>query len=130
MNPLQAVRFYNPAMRSWLVVLLLVLMPLQFSWAAMGAFCQHERGSDASHAGHHAHEHRSQSDSDGATSQTSASVADADCGTCHAGCSIAAPDAQAGMGAMASASWASLRAVQPRSAPFDVPERPQWHALS
>jgi hypothetical protein len=130
MNPLQAVRFYNPAMRSWLVVLLLVLMPLQFSWAAMGAFCQHKCGSDASHAGHHAHEHRSQSDSDGATSQTAASVADADCGTCHAGCSIAAPDAQAGVGATTSASWALGRSVQPRSAPFDVPERPQWHALS
>lgn len=130
MNPLPAVRFYNSAMRSWLVVLLLVLMPLQFSWAAVGAFCQHERGSDASHAGHHAHEHRSQSDSDGATSQTAASVADADCGTCHAGCSIAAPDVQASVGTTASASWALGRSAQPRSAPFDVPERPQWHALS
>lgn len=130
MNPLPAVRFYNPAMRSWLVVLLLVLMPLQFSWAAMGAFCQHERGSDASHAGHHAHEHRSQGDSDDATVQTAASVADADCGTCHAGCSITAPDTQDGAGATASASWALGRSAQPRSAPFDVPERPQWHALS
>lgn len=130
MTPLQAVRFYNPSMRSWLVVLLLVLMPLQFSWAAMGAFCQHERGSEASHAGHHAHEHRGQSDADAATSQTAASVADADCGTCHASCSIAAPDAQAGVGAMASASWDLGRSAQPRSAPFDVPERPQWRALS
>jgi len=129
-NPLPAVRFYNSAMRSWLVVLLLVLMPLQFSWTAVGAFCQHERGSDASHAGHHAHEHRSQSDSDDATVQTAASVADADCGTCHAGCTIAAPDAQADVGAMASASWDLGRSAQPRSAPFDVPERPQWHALS
>lgn len=130
MSPLQVARFYNPAMRSWLVVFLLIWMPLQFSWAAMGATCQHERGSDASHAGHHLHEHRSQSDADGATSQASANVADADCGTCHAGCSIAASGAQAGVAASTAGLWALDSSAQPRSAPFDLPERPQWPALN
>ena len=45
-------------MRRWLATLLLVLLPFQFSWAAVGGYCQHETGAAAKHFGHHNHQHQ------------------------------------------------------------------------
>jgi hypothetical protein len=44
-------------MRRWLTLLLLVMLPLQFTWAAAAAYCQHEQAPAARHMGHHEHEH-------------------------------------------------------------------------
>lgn len=43
-------------MRRLLLVLLLALLPLQWSWAAAGSVCAHEAG-PSTHFGHHAHQH-------------------------------------------------------------------------
>ncbi|NCV41106.1 MAG: hypothetical protein EBW11_11190 [Betaproteobacteria bacterium] len=40
-------------MRKFLAIFLLVLLPLQFSWAAVAGYCQHEAGVTANHPGHH-----------------------------------------------------------------------------
>ena len=45
-------------MRKWLAIVLLVFLPLQFSWAAVASYCQHETGAAAKHFGHHAHQHK------------------------------------------------------------------------
>lgn len=67
-------------MRRWLTILLLVMLPLQFSWAAAAAYCQHETSADAGHVGHHQHEHKAstQGADDG-----SKLLGDNDCGYCH-----------------------------------------------
>ncbi len=48
-------------MRRWLTLLLLVLLPLQFTWTAAAVYCQHEGARETSagigHFGHHEHEH-------------------------------------------------------------------------
>jgi hypothetical protein len=45
-------------MRRWLVLLMLAVLPLQLSWAAVAGYCQHEEGpAQGAHFGHHAHEH-------------------------------------------------------------------------
>ena len=45
-------------MRRWLTVLMLVLLPLQVSWAAASAYCQHEQSvTEMQHLGHHEHKH-------------------------------------------------------------------------
>ena len=44
-------------MRRALLVFLLFLMPLQLSWAAAAAYCDHEEGSNRTHFGHHQHHH-------------------------------------------------------------------------
>lgn len=44
-------------MRRWLTILLLVFLPLQFSWTAAAAYCQHEQASGSGHFGHHEHKH-------------------------------------------------------------------------
>ncbi|MEJ6001130.1 cobalt-zinc-cadmium resistance protein [Paucibacter soli] len=47
-------------MRSWLLVLLSLLLTAQFSWAAAAGYCEHEArkpDSSAVHFGHHEHAH-------------------------------------------------------------------------
>ncbi len=75
-------------MRRWLTILLLVLLPLQFSWAAAAAYCQHERPGHARHVGHHEHAHggaeaSQQAAGDQAKTAGGKLTVDNDCGACH-----------------------------------------------
>lgn len=45
-------------MRRFIAIFLLMLLPLQFSWAAVGVYCGHESGAWAQHLGHHEHAHQ------------------------------------------------------------------------
>jgi len=45
-------------MRRFLVLILLCLLPLQISWAAVIDHCGHEQGKAAQHFGHHDDEHK------------------------------------------------------------------------
>ena len=82
-----------PPVRRLLAIVLLALLPLQFSWAAVAPYCGHEMDS-VGHFGHHEHHHRADAApatgdvTDGAASgeQTPGDV-DADCGHCHGTCS-------------------------------------------
>lgn len=67
-----------------LLIFLLVLLPLQFCWAAAAAYCQHEGEKTAQHFGHHSHQHDPAADlpDDG----ESVIKAHADCGYCHLSC--------------------------------------------
>jgi hypothetical protein len=47
-------------MRRCVLVLMLVLLPLQWSWAAVGSVCAHEP--DGQHFGHHLHQHAGEAD--------------------------------------------------------------------
>jgi hypothetical protein len=40
-------------MRRYLIIFLLLLLPFQFSWAAVASYCQHETESSTQHIGHH-----------------------------------------------------------------------------
>ncbi len=71
-------------MRFWVALLLAVFMPLQLSWSAVGAYCQHETGKNASHFGHHSHEHQVSKAGASKQSDSAEGVAvDGDCGLCH-----------------------------------------------
>ena len=71
-------------MRFWVALLLAVFMPLQFSWSAVGAYCQHETGKNAGHFGHHSHEHQASKGETSKQSDSGEGVAiDGDCGLCH-----------------------------------------------
>lgn len=75
-------------MRRWLVIFLMALLPLQLSWAAVAAYCQHEPApARDAHFGHHAHEHHESdaADQDGHAAPKSPLTVDDDCGTCHLG---------------------------------------------
>lgn len=50
-------RYHSP-MRRWLALLLICLLPLQASWAAVASYCLHGQGEAPTHFGHHAEEHQ------------------------------------------------------------------------
>ncbi len=73
-------------MRRWLIIALLLVLPLQFAWAAAAAYCGHEEAPAKTHVGHHAHEHQADQSDSGADKQYAKAgklVADNDCGYCH-----------------------------------------------
>lgn len=77
-------------MRRWLPLLLIALLPLQFTWAATAAYCQHERTANTQHIGHHEHEHKDRAEQSVSSKEKaekssvlSSKVADSDCGYCH-----------------------------------------------
>ena len=119
-------------MRRYVILFLLVLMPLQLSWAAVGSYCDHESGQQAQHLGHHPHQH---TEGKGAADNKPGNIKQpggthADCSVCHAGAAIASVDESSTPGSSAGAksiSWCSDHAP---SALKDRPERPKWLALA
>lgn len=79
-------------MRRLLIIFLMLLLPAQWTWAAVASACQHETGIAAQHVGHHEHVHQpgeaeADVDHDRSTGAVEQQVAfDADCHTCHGSC--------------------------------------------
>ena len=120
-------------MRRWLAILLLVLLPLQFSWAAVADYCMHESGAAADHVGHHDHaDHRhgaSAGDKDKSDGSAS-TAADFDCGHCHGHCA-GMLDVPVGLKTNALGSAPPGLAEAPSSEHLPAqPERPQWARLA
>ena len=70
-------------MRRWIAIFILIL-PLQFSWAAVASYCQHEsEPAKTEHIGHHEHKH-ADTDTVGKTKKSEPSLdkSDRDCRLC------------------------------------------------
>ena len=117
-------------MRRWLTIFLLLLLPMQLSWAVGTAYCKHEAGAAAQHFGHHEHQHTA--DDEGASSRTlnANGAADADCSTCHAGCMSAIVDSMSLPAILLSSDIHSSRHVRFSSHTPSLPERPNWADLA
>ncbi len=120
-------------MRRWLAIVLLALLPLQFSWAAVAAYCGHESGEQVQHLGHHDHQHAGQTSSDAGSlpmDQDGPAAFDFDCGHCHGSCA-GMPVLGDDLGSLAVTSH-RLEPVDGivRSIPQSPPERPQWLPLA
>lgn len=118
----------SAAMRRLIAVFLLLLLPLQFSWAVAASYCQHETTAAAKHFGHHAHEHAG--DADEAADGKLPGAIDNDCGACHAGCLAAIVDTDAQTLALPTESFAGWQPAPPASPPSAQPERPNWRVLA
>lgn len=117
-------------MKKALAVLLLLLLPVQFSWAAVAGYCQHEVNVSANHPGHHDHDHQTEaphkSDKEGAAS----TGVHHDCATCHLGCAAAlTSDLKTTRAATAQHHQHDYH-VNPTRAHSERPERPQWPWLA
>ncbi len=124
-------------MRRWLVLFLLVLLPLQFTWSAAAAYCEHESEHEstrqAQHFGHHVHAHGDAAgDASHAKKPAGADKAkgkltvDSDCGNCHL--SAAKPVPATTMSLAGPATRLPRAGADKRfstRAP-DHPERPNW----
>ena len=81
-------------MRRRLAIVLLALLPLQFSWAAVASYCGHETQAATGHFGHHGHPQHADApvdvtplvDPQAAGDNTSGAL-DVDCSHCHGHCS-------------------------------------------
>jgi hypothetical protein len=123
-------------MRRWLVILMLVFLPAQFTWAAVVDHLEHVLAA-ADHAGHHDHashghgsdiEHGgAQSDSDGASGQASSHL---DCDHCHGHC-VGVIDAGSCLNAQAPGGKSPALGDAPCAEHVPAqPERPQWASLA
>lgn len=75
------------AMKKFVLLLLLFVLPLQMSWAAASAYCLHEEGKAAQHLGHHSHQHKASADDepqpDAGKDLKTKTKAHSDCNVCH-----------------------------------------------
>ncbi len=116
-------------MRRWLTILLLMLLPFQFSWAAVASYCQHETGAAAQHLGHHEHKHQVDANHDGEPDTSLTGSVDNDCGICHASCGVAifgAIDLPLVSRVSFAIPWTPGNLTSPPDTP---PERPNWLLL-
>lgn len=129
------------AMSRLLAIVLLALLPLQASWAAVASYCAHEAQAGATHLGHHEHRHRADAGQSAEADHAVHSPADEhgsktpgandlDCGQCHGGCSamITMPVALPGL-VSAAVPLPTVDEDGGAHAP-NRPERPQWRRLA
>jgi hypothetical protein len=79
LNPLAMLQF-RP-MRRLILIFLLVVFPLQVSWAVASAYCAHEANPVSIHPGHH--QHAAGFEADTLAGDNTSSGIDVDCGDCH-----------------------------------------------
>jgi hypothetical protein len=136
--------------RRFLIVFLLAMLPLQFSWAAVASYCAHET-QGAGHFGHHEHDHAhhvsassdvgpaaaltpdaspTPDETGGAEADKAPGAMDLDCGHCHGTCCVMLPLPLGLPGALSTAPpGAALDETDGSQAPTR-PERPQWLPLA
>ena len=119
-------------MRRWLTILLLVCMPLQFSIAAVNAYCGHETGSTAQHGEHNDHQHTANAPDGGGADSEPFNTIDTDAAGCHPGGSAAIFGSMHLPAVNPAPSTTrigyAMRALSPP--PLAPPERPKWAALA
>ena len=110
-----------PAMRRLLLLLLLLAVPLQISWAAVSGYCEYEREGTARHFGHHEH-HKDHGGMTGSLAKLHH-----DCSH-HAG-AVAIIAESAEMSAVTSAVPVLVHSpLPPLSLLPERPERPKWQS--
>lgn len=121
-------------MRRFLVLILLCLLPLQISWAAVADYCGHEQEKTAQHFGHHGDEHKAfpeKSDPDKFNSDQQPGKFDLGHDHCHMSGFLGLMN-EVAFHASALPAQPSLRCDERAysSPALDKPERPKWHALA
>lgn len=124
-------------MRRWLTIFLLVFLPLQFTWTAAAAYCQHEQESGIGHFGHHEHKHAASTASNGDAASDAANGNDNDApapGAEHTDCAFCHLSLAKSFGTLAIALPAPVMALPASGPPAAVDawlseriDRPNWH---
>jgi hypothetical protein len=117
-------------MKRYLAIFLLVLLPLQFSWAAIASYCEHETAVAAEHLGHHTHDHGSADHQESSKKTAQSAGMDHDCATCHLGCAAAlVSDLNTTTLATDNVHPLLLQVIVSQLS-RERPERPQWPVLA
>jgi hypothetical protein len=116
-------------MRRLFAIFLLVLLPLQFSWAAMSGYGEHGSEGQAQHSSHHQSGHVEHADAGLAAASTDTAAPaclDAGCGHCHSTCcGIVAWAGQSPLLVISSHPVTQADA-RLRTRAQNPPDRPQW----
>jgi hypothetical protein len=83
-------------MRRILYIVLMLLLPLQWSWASAASVCAHEEQSQAAHFGHHEHAYQGAAHDYTGDSQAGSLADHPDCGVCHGLASGVVPASDSG----------------------------------
>lgn len=80
-------------MRRLFVIVMMLLLPGQWTWAAAASVCAHEKTTQSTHFGHHEHAHQGAAavDEAGDDGQAGSLAEHPDCGACHGMSSAFAP---------------------------------------
>lgn len=71
------------AMRRWLLIAVLFLLPYQMVWAAAAPYCAHETTDSVQHFGHHQHKHQGSDLAQPADDDFVSRADHVDCEACH-----------------------------------------------
>jgi hypothetical protein len=130
------------AMRRYFVIVLLTLLPFQFSWAAIASYCGHETLVGATHLGHHEHQHQEGVGFDGGLDTELSGTADdgvdgkapggtdLDCGHCHGYCSVLLIEPPPVPAAFSATTPKITHAEGGATHAPSQPDRPQWSSLA
>ena len=121
-------------MRRWLTLVLLLLLPIQFTWAAAAPYCQHEQAADSFHLGHHVHEHlaapagalQGDDSQDLGAAQDGMLMVDNDCSYCQLSVAKAMPMPRADFGSTGACAADTMSLASFKSREPDRHERPNW----
>lgn len=123
-------------MKRWLLILLIALLPIQFSWAAVGAYCGDEHESSHEHALHAQTSEQGDASAYDEVSADSASASgfdllDADCDShCHGHSTPLSVAAISLVVDSADTRWIDEHVAQRFQLAQLRPERPQWQPLA
>ncbi|RZI40012.1 DUF2946 domain-containing protein [Herbaspirillum sp. HC18] len=117
-------------MKKLLLIFLLVLLPLQFCWAAAAAYCQHEGEKSAQHFGHHSHKHDAKADLPDNADKGGKVKIHVDCGYCHLSCQVSALTTVPEV-VLPTGSTHVEKPARPYSSHIpDGLQRPDWHLVA
>lgn len=68
-------------MKGLFLICVLIMLPLQIPWAAIGSYCEHESGQAAQHLAHHDHQHEKSEGEQPTNGKLG--ISDSDCDYCH-----------------------------------------------
>ena len=70
-------------MRRLVLICMVLLLPVQWTWAAAASYCAHETGLASKHFGHHDHQHKAASSEASKDGKSAPAGLDTDCDYCH-----------------------------------------------
>lgn len=117
-------------MKRLLIIFMLIVVPLQLSWAAAAAYCEHESNPKTVHFGHHEHKHIASAAEIKSDASKSAAAIDGDCTSCHLGgiAILAMPASTLMLDVLGAPSITAGNSLLASSRPSRL-ERPKWAVI-
>jgi hypothetical protein len=112
-----------------LLILLLTILPIQYSWSVAAVYCQHEPAK-VTHFGHHGHQHQAQAGDGADTDHGKPAKVHSDCEVCHHAVQASVPGGGALTVPAERGVYASLAPPSYLSFISDGPQRPNWRLVA